>query len=278
MKYIQLSFSLHPNNETVTDVLSFQLGEIGYESFITTNRGLEAYIPEKNFSKEKLEQVTQHLLIEAQVTYTLKTLADENWNKEWEKNYFAPLLVAEICLVRSSFHEVAHSYPYEIIIDPKMAFGTGHHQTTSLMLEEILQLNLAHHSVLDMGCGTAVLAILASKMGAAPIVAIDNDEWAYENAKENTALNNITNVEVKLGDATTIGDDTFNFIFANINRNILLQDIPIYANALEKGGALLMSGFYLEDIPVLKLECKKNGLTFRKLEQKDNWAMMVVMK
>ena len=278
MKFIELSFTLNPNNETVTDVLSFQLGEIGYESFITTDEGLDAYIPQQHFSIEKLEHVTQHLLVDAEVAYTSKTLADENWNKEWEKNYFTPLIVADTCLVRSSFHDVPHSYTYEIVIDPKMAFGTGHHQTTSLMLEEILQLNLEDKSVLDMGCGTAVLAILASKMGAARIVAIDNDEWAYENAKENMVLNNITNVEVKLGDATAIGDEIFDFILANINRTILQQDISIYANALERGGTLLMSGFYLEDVPVLKLECEKNRLVFQKLEQKDNWTMMVVRK
>ena len=156
-----------------------------------------------------------------------------------------------------------------------MAFGTGHHQTTSLMLQEILKMDLKDKSVLDMGCGTAVLAILASQMGANPIVAIDIDEWAYENAKENIVLNNIANVEVKLGDASVIGDGKFDFILANINRNILMQDISTYAKALENGGVLMMSGFYLEDVPIIKLECQKNQLVFKKLEEKDNWTMVV---
>lgn len=278
MKYIQLSLKLNPCNENVTDILSYQLGEIGFDSFITTGQGVDAYIPELNFSEKKLEDLMQHLLIDAEVDYEFNVLEDKDWNKEWEKNYFTPLIISDKCLVRSSFHEVERQFTYEIIIDPKMAFGTGHHQTTLLMLQEILQLDLKDKSVLDMGCGTAVLAILASKMGASPIVAIDIDEWAYENAKENTALNDITNVEVKLGDATVIGDDKFNFIFANINRNILLQDISTYAKTLEKRGVLMMSGFYLEDVPIIKLECEKNDLLFQKIEQKDNWTMMVSCK
>lgn len=278
MKYIQLSLKLNPCNENVTDILSYQLGEIGFDSFITTGQGVDAYIPELNFSEKKLEDLMQHLLIDAEVDYEFNVLEDKDWNKEWEKNYFTPLIISDKCLVRSSFHEVERQFTYEIIIDPKMAFGTGHHQTTLLMLQEILQLDLKDKSVLDMGCGTAVLAILASKMGASPIVAIDIDEWAYENARENTALNDITNVEVKLGDATVIGDDKFNFIFANINRNILLQDISTYAKTLEKRGVLMMSGFYLEDVPIIKLECEKNDLLFQKIEQKDNWTMMVSCK
>ncbi len=275
MKYTQLSLTLNPCNETVTDIISFQLGEIDYESFITTDRGLDAYITELDFSEEKLEYLLQHLLIDTEVTYEFKILKDENWNTEWEKNYFTPLIISDRCLVRSSFHQVSEQFAHEIIIDPKMAFGTGHHQTTSLMLQEILKMDLKDKSVLDMGCGTAVLAILASQMGGYPIVAIDIDEWAYENAKENMVLNNIANVEVKLGDASVIGDGKFDYILANINRNILLQDISTYAKALEKGGVLMMSGFYLEDVPIIKLECQKNQLVFKKLEEKDNWTMVV---
>ncbi|MDD4605937.1 MAG: 50S ribosomal protein L11 methyltransferase [Dysgonamonadaceae bacterium] len=278
MKHIQLSLTLNPCNETVTDILSYQLGEIGYDSFITTDQGLDAYISILNFSEKKLEDLLQHLLIDAEADYEFNVLEDKDWNKEWERNYFPPLIISDKCLVRSSFHEVGKQFTYEIIIDPKMAFGTGHHQTTSLMLQEILQMDLKNKSLLDMGCGTAVLAILASKMGATPIVAIDIDEWAYENAKENIVLNNIANVEVKLGDATVIGNNKFDFIFANINRNILLQDMATYAEALEKRGVLMMSGFYLKDVPIIKLECEKNRLHFQKIEQKDNWTMMVSSK
>ena len=142
MKQIELTLSLFPQNEIVTDVLSFQLGEIGYESFITTDKGLNAYIPELNFSEEKLEELLQHLLIDVEVNYEFNVLEEKNWNREWEKNYFTPLIISDKCLVRSSFHHVEEHFTHEIIIDPKMAFGTGHHQTTSLMLQEILQLDL----------------------------------------------------------------------------------------------------------------------------------------
>ena len=167
---------------------------------------------------------------------------------------------------------------YEILIDPKMAFGTGHHQTTYLMLQEILTLDLADKSVLDMGCGTAVLAILAAKMGASRTVAIDFDEWAYNNAKENISINNQQDIDVRLGTVEQIEGEDFDFIFANINRNVLLRDIEEYAKSLKENGTLIMSGFYLEDVPVIKLECEKNGLLYQKLEHKDNWTAVVCTK
>ena len=278
MKYIQLSLSVTPCNENITDVLSYQLGDIGYESFVATSTGVEAYIPELHFSEEKLVELIENLLIDAKVEYEFKALEDKNWNKEWEKNYFSPLIVSDKCLVRSSFHVVEQKCEHEIVIDPKMAFGTGHHQTTYLMLQEILTLELKNKSVLDMGCGTAVLAILAAKMGASPIVAIDFDEWAYNNAQENVALNDASDIDVRLGTAEQIEGESFDFIFANINRNVLLEDIEQYAKSLNANGTLIMSGFYLEDVPVIKLECEKNNLIFQKLEQKDNWTAVVCIK
>lgn len=278
MKYIQLSLILNPCNEDITDVISYQLGDIGYDSFITTDNGLDAYIPVSDFSIDKLDELLNNLLIDVKVVYEFKTLEDENWNKEWEKNYFSPLIVSDKCLVRSSFHPVNQVYEYEIIIDPKMAFGTGHHQTTYLMLQEILKLDLKNKSVLDMGCGTAVLAILAAKMGASRLVAIDFDEWAYNNAKENVVLNSQAEIEVRLGTADQIENEEFEYIFANINRNVLLQDIQQYAKSLKTNGTLIMSGFYLDDVPVIKLECEKNNLTFLNLEQKDNWTALICTK
>ena len=275
MEYIQLTLTLNPFNEVITDVLSYQLGEIGYESFIVTDKGLDAYIPERDFSTEKLDKLVNNLLVDVKVAYKFKNLEDKNWNKEWEKNYFSPLVVSDKCLVRSSFHPVNQVCEHEIIIDPKMAFGTGHHQTTYLMLQEILKLDLKNKSVLDMGCGTAVLAILAAKMGAARLVAIDFDEWAYNNAKENVIINDQTDIDVRLGTADQIGDEEFDYIFANINRNVLLQDIKQYAMSLKENGTLIMSGFYLDDVPILKLECEKNNLTYQKLEQRDNWTAIV---
>ena len=285
MRYIQLSITAYPSSEDVTDILSFYLGNIGYESFVASETGLEAYIPQKYFSEEKLKKVLHFLAIEmndllkdVKVEYEFNLLEEKNWNKEWEKNYFKPLVVSDKCLVRSSFHSVDKQYDYEITIDPKMAFGTGHHQTTYLMLQEILRLDLKNRSVLDIGCGTAVLAILAAKMGARDIVAIDFDEWAYFNAKENVLLNNITDVAVRLGEVDLIQDEKYDFIFANINRNVLLQDIHHYAKAMNKGATLIMSGYYLEDVPIIKMECEKNNLSLQKTEQKDNWCAVVCLK
>lgn len=278
MKYIQLSLSVDPCNEDITDVLSYQLGDIGYESFIATTTGVEAYIPESLFSEERLIELIDNLWIDAKVEYEFNALEDKNWNKEWEKNYFSPLIVSDKCLVRSSFHVLDQKCEYEILIDPKMAFGTGHHQTTYLMLQEILTLDLADKSVLDMGCGTAVLAILAAKMGASRTVAIDFDEWAYNNAKENISINNQQDIDVRLGTVEQIEGEDFDFIFANINRNVLLRDIEEYAKSLKENGTLIMSGFYLEDVPVIKLECEKNGLIYQKLEHKDNWTAVVCTK
>ena len=282
MKYIELVIKTTPFNETVTDVLSFHLGAIGYDSFVVTENVLEAYVPEKDFSEEELKKILQQLSIDLadlfkdiDLSYKFNLIEDKNWNTEWEKNYFEPLVLSEKCLVRSSFHEVDKEYEYEISIDPKMAFGTGHHQTTYLMLQEILKLDLKDKTILDIGCGTAVLAILASKMGAKHITAIDFDEWAYENAKENVLLNDISNIDVKLGEVDLVANETFDFIFANINRNVLLQDIKHYAKSLSSGGVLIMSGFYLSDVPVIKEECEKYGLTYKKTEQKDKWCAVL---
>ena len=285
MRYIQLSVISTPCNENITDILSFHLCNIGYDSFVANENGVEAYIPQKDFSEEKLKDMLlllsidmKDLLKDVNIEYEFNLLEEKNWNTEWEKNYFKPLVVSDKCLVRSTFHVIDKQYDYEITIDPKMAFGTGHHQTTYLMLQEILNLELKNCSVLDIGCGTAVLAILASKMGATEIVAIDFDEWAYNNAIENVELNEITNIDVRLGEIDLVSNEKFDFIFANINRNILLEGIQHYAKAMNKGATLIMSGFYLEDVPILKLECNQNNLSFQKLEQKDNWCAILCTK
>lgn len=285
MRYTQLSIKITPSSEIITDILSFYLGEIGYDSFIVSENGLEAYIPEKNFSEEALKETLHHLstdlielLNDVNISYEFNLIEDKNWNKKWEENYFKPLVLFDKCIIRSSFHQVDEKYDYEIIIDPKMAFGTGHHQTTYLMLQEILKLDLKDSSVLDIGCGSAVLAILASKRGAKHIVAIDIDEWAFNNAKENIVLNDINNIDVKLGEIDLVESEKFDFIFANINRKILLQDIKHYSNIMNKGGTLIMSGFYLDDVSDLKLESQKNNLSFKKTEQKDKWCAILYTK
>ncbi|NLZ94560.1 MAG: 50S ribosomal protein L11 methyltransferase [Bacteroidales bacterium] len=285
MKYIQLAIKITPFDDTVTDILSFHLGSIGYDSFYINKKVLEAYIPEKDFSEEELKETLRKLskdlfvlFNDIDIKYDFNLLEDENWNEEWEKNYFEPLVLSEKCLVRSSFHKVDKQYDYEITIDPKMAFGTGHHQTTYLMLQEILKLDLKDKAILDIGCGTAVLAVLASKMGAKYITAIDFDEWAYENAKENVLLNDISNVDVMLGEVDLVTNEEFDFIFANINRNVLLQDIKHYSKSLNNGGVLIMSGFYFNDVSAIKEECEKHGLSYKKTEQKDKWCAVLCAK
>lgn len=280
MNYIEVSFVCEPNNETVNDILSASLAEIGFESFVESENGTVAYIQEKLFDESLIKNIITNFNLNTAIRYTQTLIADRDWNEEWEKNYFEPFIIDNQCIIKSTFHQTEDSYKYTIVIDPKMAFGTGHHQTTELMIREILKINLVEKAVLDMGCGTAILAILASLRGADPIAAIDIDEWAYNNAIENLALNHINNVDVKIGGAELLSDKSpaFDVIFANINRNILLQDIPKYATALNKGGNLYMSGFYTEDIPAIESQCEKNGLEKLESHSKDNWAVVCFSK
>ncbi len=278
MKYIEVNFVCVPNSEIITDVLSGQLSDIEFESFIRSDIGLLAYIPELRFSIGKIDNLIRNFLLDAKIDYSFKVIEDKNWNEEWEKNYFQPIVFENNCIIHSSFQRPDGDYDYRILIDPKMAFGTGHHQTTGLILKEIVSMDLQDKSVLDMGCGTAVLAVLASMRGANPIIAIDIDEWAYRNALENIQMNNISNIKVLLGGAELLGSETFDVIFANINRNILLQDIPCYTKVLNRGGKLIMSGFYEEDIPVIRERCEKNGLKYSYFSEMDNWVAIVCEK
>ncbi|NDV96245.1 50S ribosomal protein L11 methyltransferase [Dysgonomonas sp. 521] len=278
MDYIEVKFACTPNNDIVNSVLSATIAEIGFESFVEDENGTIAYIQGEVFNEEKLNEIIHDLPVDAEITYTYKTIEGRNWNEEWEKNYFQPLIIDNKCIIQSTFHNVPATYEYNIFMDPKMAFGTGHHQTTELMIREILKDDFNGKSVLDMGTGTAILAILASMRGANPITAIDIDEWAYNNAIENLALNKVDNVTVKIGGADLLGDQTFDVILANINRNILLNDIHTYVSVLNPGGYLYMSGFYIEDINAITDECKKHGLKFCYNTEKDHWAAVKYQK
>lgn len=272
MQYIQVQFSCDPNTEVLTDVLSAQLGEIGFESFVTIETGLEAYIPMPDFSPGKVDQLLSDFPLEAEITYSYHEMEDKDWNEEWEKHYFQPVVIDDLLCIHSSFHKLDRAFKYTILIDPKMSFGTGHHQTTELMMRELLKLDLENKSLLDMGSGTAVLAILASMKGAAPITAIDIDEWAYHNAKENMQLNGIDHIRLKQGGAELLGDERYDVILANINRNILLRDLPQYKQVLNKNGVLIMSGFYKEDIPVIRAASEEQGLTYMHFSEIDRWV------
>lgn len=279
MNYTEVVFVCVPNDEIIREVLSAELAEVGFESFVDTDNGSTAYIQESLYNKEAIESILGNFPLEAKITYTTSVIEGKDWNEEWEKNYFKPLIIDDKCIIQSTFHKEPATYEYNIFIDPKMAFGTGHHQTTELMIREILNMDFTGKSVLDMGCGTAILAILASMKGGDPILAIDIDEWAYDNAKENLDLNKVSNIDVQIGGADLLtSEKIFNVILANINRNILLNDIHAYASVLQAEGVLFMSGFYTEDIPALTEECNKHGLTFVHSNSKDNWANVKFIK
>lgn len=279
MNYIEVKFACTPNNEVVNSVLSATIAEIGFESFIESEEGTKAYIQKDIFDEDQLRDILSDFPIEAEITYSIEVIEDRNWNEEWEKHYFQPLIIDNRCIIQSTFHKAPTTYEYNIFIDPKMAFGTGHHQTTELMIREILKEDFTGKSVLDMGTGTAILAILASMRGANPIMAIDIDQWAYDNAIENLNLNNIDNISVKIGGAELLDTtETYDIVLANINRNILLNDIHTYASVLNQGGTLYMSGFYVEDIQVISDECNKNGLAFCHNTSKDNWTAVRYVK
>lgn len=278
MNYIEVKFVCAPNNEIVNSVLSACIGEIGFESFVEDESGTLAYIQENLFDTTAIDRLLEDFPVEADIVYSYNLIEGKDWNEEWEKNYFQPLIIDNKCIIQSTFHNIPPNYEYNIYIDPKMAFGTGHHQTTELMIRQILKDDMSNKSVLDMGCGTAILAILASMRGANPIKAIDIDVWAYENAIENLSINKINNVEMECGGAELLGKESFDIILANINRNILLNDIHIYASVLNNGGILYMSGFYTEDIGAIEEECNKYNLKFVANAEKDNWTAVKFIK
>ena len=274
MKYLEVTFTTHPCNETVNDVVSALAGDIGFESFVECEGGIQAYIQQVLFNKEVLdEMISEFPIPNAKVEYTVKEAEDKNWNEEWEKNFFQPIVIGDRCCIHSTFHKDTPKTEYEILINPQMAFGTGHHETTSSIISELLDADLKDKSVLDMGCGTSILAILASMRGANPVTAIDIDDWCVNNSKDNIILNQINNITVELGDASLLkGRKPFDVIIANINRNILLADMPQYAACMHAGSELYMSGFYVQDIPVIREKAENLGMKFIHYREKNNWA------
>ncbi|HKJ78405.1 MAG TPA: 50S ribosomal protein L11 methyltransferase [Prolixibacteraceae bacterium] len=275
MDYIKISLIVNPAHEWHIDILASQLGEIGFESFVQTDDGLEAFIPEVSYNRVNLETIFSEQPKNVEITWSKELIKDRNWNEEWEKNYFEPLLIGEECVIRAPFHNHFPKAKYEIIIEPNMAFGTGNHETTSQMVEAILAEDLTGKAVLDMGCGTGILGILASMKGAEKITAVDISEWAFSGTKENAALNKIRNISVKLGDASLLHDEKYDVIFANIQKNVLIEDMPSYSNVLRAKGKLFMSGFYLEDLGDVRKAADKIGLKFLKHEVRKNWVVAV---
>ena len=278
--YTRVRFTVTPNEEAANDVLAALLAEVGFESFVNEDNGMSAYVPQALYDAESIAAVVAGFPLPGfAITYQSELIEGEDWNAEWEKNYFQPIVLGEDCVIHSTFHKDIPKARYDILIDPKMAFGTGYHQTTCHMLRAILASDMNGKSVLDMGCGTALLAILASKHGAAKVVAIDIDEFAYENAKENTVLNGTPDIEVRLGGADAIKEsDSFDFVIANINRNILLMDMANYVRCMHPGSQLFISGFYTDDMDILKEEAARHGLEYIDYAEDNRWAMMKFVK
>ncbi|WP_282054428.1 50S ribosomal protein L11 methyltransferase [Maribacter luteus] len=267
--YIEYNFEIAPLQPT-SDILIAELGAIGFESFVEHETGIQAYIQKEDWQADMLQEVGILTNPDFSISYGFKEIEQENWNATWERN-FNPITVDNECEVRAPFHEKS-DVTYDIVIEPKMSFGTGHHETTHMMLQFILAHDFKGKTVLDMGSGTGVLAILAEMRGAMSVDAIDIDNWCYLNAVENVERNNCKQIKVYEGDASLLKDQKYDVIIANINRNILLADIPEYAKCLTKGGQLFLSGFYKEDIPLISKKCSEYGLNFEKNLQKNNWV------
>ena len=269
--YIGYYFKVKPLIPGV-EILIAELGFAGFESFFETEEGVTAYIQKEEWRKNILDDIQILNSNEFEISHTYEDIEQTNWNEEWEKN-FNPIVVDDICSVRAPFH-VKTNTTYDIVIEPKMSFGTGHHETTHMMIQHILNTEFDNKSVLDMGCGTGVLAILTEMKGANAVDAIDIDNWCYLNSIENIERNKCKRISVFEGDASLLTKKKYDVIIANINRNILINDLKAYSSCMEKNGILLLSGFYDIDIPIIKAECEKYKLKLDKILQRNNWVSL----
>jgi ribosomal protein L11 methyltransferase len=277
MNYISYNFKLKPKSlsfQTGSEILIAQLGKAGFESFTEYEEGVIAYIQKKDLQKNMLDEVQLLQSEEIEINYETEEIEQVNWNSEWEKN-FEPIQVNDLVSIRAPFHKnplpMDIGIKYDIVIEPKMSFGTGHHETTHLMIEHLIGLDLNDKTVLDMGCGTGILAIFAEMKGASKLDAIDIDPWCYENSLENIQRNKSKHITVFQGDASLLNKKKYDIIIANINRNILLQDLSTYSKCLNEKGVLLLSGFYSEDIPIIDKEAVRNKLKLTKKLERNNW-------
>jgi ribosomal protein L11 methyltransferase len=274
MNYIEATLDVNPE---FGEILVAELAELGFDTFLETETGIQAYSTEELFDAKAFKLLMEDYAEKTTLFYTLKTIEKQNWNAEWEQS-FEPIQIGNQILVRADFHASQEGFTHEIIITPKMSFGTGHHETTSQVMELQLDVNHQNKTVLDVGTGTGILAILAEKLGAKQVRAFDIDEWSVENTEENLKLNNCEKTEVGLG---TIADENhfvYDIVLANINRNILLSEIPVYTTFIKPGGNLLLSGFYEKDLPDIENVCNENGLKKQHSLSKKDWCAVVFVK
>ena len=273
MKYLEIKLEIEPA-EPWKEVYTSLMAEAGCDSFMDGDNDNEllCYIPEKDYQEDVFKDMLDNPEFpEVKISYTVAPMEDKDWNAAWEANY-EPVMIDGKCYIRAPFHPARPEAEYEIVIEPKMSFGTAHHATTAQMVSYLLETNVRDKAVLDMGAGTGVLAILATMKGADPVTAIDNDEWAYRNGVENAQHNNCKQLKVLLGDASLLGEEHYDIILANINRNILLQDIPQYVKCMNDNALLFLSGFSEEDLPALRYCCAQNGLKYVDHKSKDKWV------
>ena len=273
--YIAYEFSVTPKNPA-TEILIAELGYVGFESFVENDTGVTAYIQKHEWNSQILDDLYILGSPEFKIKYAHHEVIQTNWNKEWEKN-FNPIQVDGQVSIRAPFHENP-SLKFDIVIEPKMSFGTGHHETTHMMIQHLLALDLENKKVLDMGCGTGILAIFAEMKGAQPTDAIDIDSWCYQNSLENVQRNGCRHITVLEGDSSLLIGKKYDVVIANINRNILLSDMKKYTDCLSKNGVLLLSGFYKDDITIIENEVVKHGLVFDKMIQRNSWVALKYTK
>ncbi len=274
-RYTTVQITCPPN---LVDLLIAELAERNYDGFLETEQGVETYQTAATFDEAELQELLDRYRKSAEISYSTQTVEEQNWNAVWESN-FEPIIVEDQCRVRASFHATEPAYPYDIIINPKMSFGTGHHATTYLMLRE--QLTLDHHGkrVMDAGCGTGILSIMAQKRGAASVLAFDTDSWGVENSRENFDLNEASSIQLFQGSVADVASDkSFDVILANINRNVLLDEMVHYIRYLASRGQLLLSGFYEEDLPLLREAVTAQGLKEVRADSRDRWVVLLAEK
>lgn len=280
--YIQVDFVLEPHNEIEVDILDALLCEENFESFVATDNGVSAFIKKEHYATGIIENAINQYPFSSKITWSEQLIVGKDWNEEWEKNFFKPMVIAERCVIHSTFHNDYPKLEYDITIDPKMAFGTGHHSTTNLIVSELLSMDLKGCKVLDMGTGTGILSIVSILHGADSALGVEIDEAAYVNALENIELNNVkNNITILHGDASVISscdNESFDIVLANINRNVILNDVDKYSRVLNRGGYMLLSGFYFDEVAMVAEAAAKYGMKFDCSKEDNKWALLKLIK